>query len=255
MGTRISQPSLIIVLTVLFTSILLPSLAQAGFKQWQQYKNSTSSDKGLIIYYDFMNGKGNILKNIAQDSSVDKKCDGVISNGTWTQGRWKGKSALSFNGQNSGIDCGTSLNVTDKLSIECWIKPENNTNFATIVAKNPNSGKRVFELYRLNSEQIKIFINGNGGYAISKSKAVLNKWTHVVITYDKTLADENIKIYLNGEMDGTGNCGLTLNTNSLPVKIAYWNLGRFKGIIGELAIYNRALTSQEVKKHYESGRQ
>ena len=91
--------------------------------------------------------------------------------------------------------------------------------------------------------------DGNGFYT---THAGLNRWQHIAIVVDKT--QTNAKIYVNGSEGGITRTGSTdLNqignvTNSLNFVIAAESdlSNRFAGNLANVAVWNRALTSDEI---------
>jgi len=65
-----------------------------------------------------------------------------------------------------------------------------------------------------------------------------------------TLDSKNLSLFLNGEMTGTPVsrvAGVHTDTNSIRIGNIY---GAFGGRIGEIMVYNRALTPQEIQHNY-----
>ena len=77
----------------------------------------------------------------------------------------------------------------------------------------------------------------------------LFSWYHYVMTLDGSV----LKGYLNGELKATRTDVPTSGTNTYVLTIGGWG-GIFlsKGIIGVVRIYNRALSAEEIKAHYEA---
>lgn len=84
--------------------------------------------------------------------------------------------------------------------------------------------------------------------AYSPSPISLNKWTHVVGTYDGA----KLSLYLNGKLVNsfavTGR--INYNHGSLYIGGDTTN-ANFKGLIDEVCIYERALTAAEVLSNYQ----
>lgn len=83
----------------------------------------------------------------------------------------------------------------------------------------------------------------------SSALPALDRWHHVVGTYDGT----SLRLYVNGALVASG---VGPNT-SIRDTAATFKLGRdaswqFSGRIDNPAVYNRALSPDEVKRHYES---
>jgi hypothetical protein len=148
--------------------------------------------------------------------------------------------------------------LTTGGSVEAWIKPEGwgeGTNGqGLIVDKSAGlAGNDGFEM-RLDglSDLLLVRINGgtsrnSGSFSIS-----LGNWHHVVATWDNT---GYTIICVNGEKSGAPGvsadpAGIT-TTNNLRIGNRSGATDRtFDGLIGEVRIYNRDLTLQEIQHNY-----
>jgi len=207
-------------------------------------------DDGLVAGWHFDEGSG----SIAKDSSGNGN-DGTIHGATWVDGKF-GK-ALSFDGEDDYVEVhdSPSLDITDAITIEAWIYPIGyppSPRHAGIVGKGGWDIGSGYEVDLGYEEMNGLFeLNTRRSSLYSESRIPLNQWTHVVATLKNTDA----VIYINGKIDASGTVN-SLITNSRPLQIGRRDPGNkfvayFKGIIDEVRIYNRALTPEEIKSHYE----
>jgi uncharacterized repeat protein (TIGR01451 family) len=88
-------------------------------------------------------------------------------------------------------------------------------------------------------------------WAETESNIPIGQWIHYSTTYDGS----TIKIYTNGVLDGQESYNGYISANSQPVVLGKWygnyNGYYFNGLIDEVRIYNRALSVDEIKAHYE----
>jgi hypothetical protein len=167
--------------------------------------------------------------------------------------------AYYFDGKGDyiNIEESESLDISgDQITISAWIKPERIDRRQTIASKN-----WLVEINPIDcgDGRLNFFMVGEdtgegnlcGGSAVST-----DTWQHVVCVYT---GEERI-IYLNGAIDanrvGHGN----IRPNDEPVTIGDWSSPEgsrrcFQGSIDEVAIFNRALSRDEVVRLYHnSGR-
>jgi outer membrane protein assembly factor BamB len=190
---------------------------------------------GLVGYWKLDEGSG----TTAYDSSGYNN-HGIIYGASWTSG--KVNSALSFDGVDDYVDCGTdpSLMPTTAITLETWFKASDVNTYATIVSTfyyegyflriNPNAG-----------------IEFAPGICYSPPGTIQpGVWYHVVGTFDGTS-----KIYVNGKLVSSQGAGyLAYTGQSLRIgnnpTTGFW----FNGIIDEVKIYNRALSAEEIWAEY-----
>lgn len=102
-----------------------------------------------------------------------------------------------------------------------------------------------------------IFFNGNDADQLLTGTAnvPLRTWNHVVLVRN----GKKVTVYLNGnarpEISGEAEIGYAAGTGQLFVGGRNDGFANFEGKIDEVSVYNRALTSDEVARHYKaSGR-
>jgi hypothetical protein len=157
-------------------------------------------------------------------------------------------------------------------SVEAWIKMQGTTEHVSVLTESIQGAwadGRGFFLDVLSGKAR--FVIGNAdGWKVAQGATTLqlDTWYHVVGTYEAS----TLKIYLNGQLDGSNNVGsLSISyssmanagpnpstmyvgiqhnsNNSSPTASADLYFP-FQGVIDEVRVYNRALTATEVQQHY-----
>ncbi len=207
----------------------------------ESVKCSTSSDKSLIAQW-------NLIDDL-QDNS-ENKFNGVSSGvGFATTDTHHG---AVFDGTDDYINLPYHLGDMDEMTFSAWIKPG-----------SASSWQRVFDFGR-NTENYIFFTTSNGSTArfeICKdgTKQGLNAtknlttstWSHIVITISKS----RVCIYINGVLNASTS-DITFRPSDVRPNLSY--LGRsmfdsdplYKGIIGDVCIYNYAVEEDAVKQLY-----
>lgn len=158
--------------------------------------------------------------------------------------------ALSFDGVNDFVDCGmtitNALKGKDKLTVEAWVYPTQNTVGKSLVGNHQSLTQ--FNIQQLTTNQFNFFI-GFGSYSATTAvnSVTLNTWHHVVGVFDDTV----LKIYLNGVLSSTTAVPATysLDVNcAIPVRIGKSGFGgeEFKGIIDEVRIWDTVRTQCQI---------
>jgi hypothetical protein len=199
---------------------------------------------GLVLYFPFNEGTGNII----QDGSGNDN-NGMIIKGTkWVDGKY-GKG-LYFNGSGSvEVPHSKTLEIRDEISIMLWILPElSGSDWQGLVTKG-DDGKESFEL----------LLNNYGffhtGWRFAKGRIfpdrgvagtiVKGEWQHLALTYKPG----EWLLYVNGVLIDrrTDNDQLTVNNNPLVLGDEKGSNRFFSGTMDEVAIFNRAISQNEVK--------
>ena len=140
------------------------------------------------------------------------------------------KDALLFDGTNDYIDI-NSISLSQKIT-------------AFVVWKPTNSPAHAFD--SISSSDRVVFLNAQGPYAYAgvdlrdTGDQLVNKWTVCSIVFDKTSS----KSYVNSVLITGGNSGLN-NMSSLRVGSRYSLAEYLNGYIGEILLYDAAITDSE----------
>lgn len=149
----------------------------------------------------------------------------------------------------------SSLQLTDKLTLSCWIKASDVSATNSIIDKFYDGVDRSYML-RLESTTIRLSLgNASGSASVTyQSTATLsnNAWYHVVTTFSN--AANEVKIYINGSLDSTHSKTDLISSNNQPLRLGtgYNLLNYFDGDMDEVAIWNKALELEDVQTIYNA---
>ena len=199
---------------------------------------------GLAAWWKFDEGTG----AIAYDSAGNN--DGTIYGATWTTGKIDG--ALSFDGTNDYVDCGSGPSNYDNITVSAWMK----TSTEGILVSNRYSSYSYGTWYTLSSMDIELGDNSQGGYKhLNFNTPTLNGiWHHIAYTKDGI----NNAVYVDGSLDlsFTSNADISWNVPTFIGRRWTKSSGDgvwFNGTIDDVRIYDRALTANEVWQLYQNG--
>ena len=167
------------------------------------------------------------------------------------------KKGAVFDGVDDRIDIPHNANqlLTTGFTLSAWINPvslgENNRGmlFSKEISLTVPNGY----LFRVALDNRLVGLIAAGGDVISDVNAItLNKWQHVIMTVN---SDSLISFYINNILVGTPNTsGLISNitsTNKLSIGNRSERIDRtFDGLISEIKIWNKVLSSAETAKVY-----
>ena len=228
--------------TWLITGMVILMLAGAAETAEQ------TEEKGFIAYWSFDKGEGFVAKDHSSNNN-----DGNIHNAEWVEA--KSGYGLKFNGKDSYVNCGkdASLDIADAITVEMWFKKTGNGSDSIYAADMLLRGNPEVWVYNGNKVLFCIGSTGDlGNYIGSYGRISVGHWVHFVGTYDRNGGANNMKIYLNGEVDAEGTKTNQIRTGNTLSIGKFVSSGFFNGIIDEVRIYNRALSADEIKSNYLS---
>jgi formylglycine-generating enzyme required for sulfatase activity len=207
----------------------------------------------LVGYWQFNETGG----SQASDSSIFGN-HGTLMNGPV----WTGSGELSFDGINAYVNVPDSnaFDFTNALTISVWVKLEAygaSWSWPKLVIKPHTATVDPWEMFTVDlgphgTYPRFIITDGvaGGELAIAYDSAHtlnLSQWYHIVGTYDGS----TIALYLDGQLIASSPSSISIGHNTMPISIGS-SLGNycFKGLIGDVRIYNRGLSSQEVIDSY-----
>ena len=217
-------------------------------------------DSNTVALWHFDEGSGTIVYDETANNN-----DGTIYGATWQSqdgGQWDNRSDVKFSSgsamQFDGVDYvevpdSNSLDIETQSTFEVWLKP------------NKIGSGMILNKWVDGKEDKQLIINGSGYvyyylYNIFEQKyfcsntalTAVGQWYHIAATYDGASA----KIYINGVLDNSRLASGDVSDSTGNLHIGYIfrhgvDCKPIDGTIDEIAIYNRALSSEEIKAHYE----
>jgi hypothetical protein len=203
----------------------------------------SAAPSGLVAAYAFSETSGNAVIDASGSGN-----NGTLSGATRTTSGKYGR-ALSFDGTNDRVNIpdSSSLDLTDGVTMEAWVRPSSLGGWDTVVLKE-QPGNLVYALYaNTGPGPASGEIETTAGYFTQYATGALplNTWTHLAMTYDGT----TLRLYINGAEVGSRPVSGSVVTSSSALRIggnAVWG-EYFGGLIDEVRIYNRALSPQEIQ--------
>ena len=190
----------------------------------------------------------------AIDSTGNGRDGRLVGDSAWCSGRIGG--ALSFDGEGDYIDCGNdpAFDITDEITVACWIKVSQFTTFCQAVVAKSDSSWRLqrwwttpfmeFSCHGIVTETNEL------GTVVGSVDVSDSQWHHVAGVYD----GQKICLYIDGNLDNFEFASGKMALDDYPVLIGshsyatgpggrrYWN-----GLIDDVRIYNYALNESEIK--------
>ena len=228
----------------------------------------TSQDiaDGLVAYWPLDEAGGTTTADLSGNGSDGTFVDAPV----WVAGKFG--SALDFDGSNDAVDCGNQSILdfgTDDFTISCWVNVGAEDNDEAIFGKGDRGGTCYFLKIRDGGGDIKLRLDDGSTQLDPDTDDHPSLYTapgwHHLVAMRRTL-DNKIHVYVDGVDDqgvlGHGDsdipAGYDLSDTSLHNTyigaIEDTPLGRFfDGSIDDVAVWNRALTAEEVTYLWNNG--
>ena len=213
-----------------------PKAKYARHNGYDPYAIPTS---GLVLYAPLWALKGDVLTTI----------DGYQHTGTVDGADWR-YNGRTFGGSASKITIPShaSLNMTTALTLIAWVYHDL-ANSEFMIAKQ--IADIAYSLYTDGSDKLilRIDVSSAKKSVVSTNTVGAGAWKNCAGVYNKT----DLRVYQNGELDctpvaQTGDIDVT--TDDVTIGWGIENTYGWDGTIGEVMIYNRALSAGEIAHIY-----
>ncbi len=231
------------------------------FHRWQTYSQQLRNDPALLAYYTFEAGRANsaILPN---RSSAGVALDGHVEGAEWVNGRFPGKFALFFHGPGSGdkatLPHQDQFTFPGAFSIAVWFRvAQSHRGHEGLITK----GDRCWRV-QLGSEggELNFGTNHRDGLENGlhgKTEVNDRRW-HLGVGVWQSDGDIARKtVYVDGGIEAAGEAPLPLHRTDAPVWIGSNSEQpdrEFHGWIDEVMIFNKALSAEEIRRMYDTGK-
>lgn len=238
----------------IYNRALSATEVQAIFNAGTAGKTKPTATTAPANLVGFWSGDGN-ANDIAGTNN------GTLINGTPFAPGEAGQT-FSFDGfsQYVRVPDSPSLEVSNQLTLEAWIKPDVVNDYKQIISKFGDIGSYSYQFGLAPNGALRTDLSQTGGPVYEQLTSPTNvltagQWQHVAVTFNGGAT----ALYVNGAE--VANATLPV-TSIFGGGTADLNIGRdpvssggqyFDGLIDEPSIYNRALTAAEIASIYNAG--
>ena len=218
---------------------------------YKGYLISSSIYKPSVYVYDIY-PVGTTVKNLSSSSYT-----GTINGPTFNSAGY-----FEFDGTNDDISVSSlpAFGDNDPITIESWVNADTTTNTFQVIS----TAKATTTHWQLSfsgdpTYNILWAFAGTSNSVGTTTLPSTGAWHHITATYnggDKTQL-ASWKVYIDGSeatIQLTGSTGATTNDTIIGHRSGGSTSNRFDGNIGELRIYNRALSATEVSQNFNATR-
>ncbi len=217
---------------------------------YQNYLPTIQPVEEVLAYWKMDEGSGS--------TTIDSENNliGAVHGASWTNDAVSG-SALEFSFQDQNITIGDNdlLNPTDAITIEAWIKwnedPTTANSYANIISKDGDGQYQI--QHNSNNTKFEFAINTENGrkWIQSFTSPEEDKWYYVAGRYSSS--DEEMAIFVNGTKEQVKTLTGAIVATESPLLIGdhKYPSRTFYGIIDEVRLSNYQLTDEEIMARYQ----
>jgi len=202
----------------------------------------TGSAAGMVSYWKFDESSGTTASD-----RMDANPGTLVNGPAWAAGKVGG--ALQFYANQSYITIPDSqtLDGNGNFAIEMWVNPQSTGDWQGLFFKGASSPYHY--AFALDSSGTPSFYSDVNYWMYANTTLSYGTWSHLAVVFDGA----DINFLVNGAPAGSS--PITVGVSNMPLVMGMWdsNYGQLNGLIDEVAVYNRSLTTDEIHQHYEAG--
>jgi hypothetical protein len=225
-------------LTTIIINLIVISLTLTGIS------DAKIEPESILGMWLFDEGKGDTAKE-----AFTKKNDGTLENGPkWVKGKFG--TALEFDGVDDHVLVSNFNLPEDNWSISSWVK-RGNLGGIWISHNKTRTANNNLHLFFRGGNNGKPEIDYYNNALVANNIVDEGDWAHIVFVVE---SNSNRKVYINAVLDNTDKNGVKYTGGAAPLYIGiFFDCCRFKGLIDEVAIFNVALTEDDIKSLMTNG--
>ena len=216
---------------------------------------STSNDEEFTLVVQAPDEEGYwAYDNDTKDESGWNNHGTLVGDATFSSDSVVGTHSLSLDGAG---DCAvfadaSNLQISGDLTLAAYVKPSALGSNQNIISKSHNEGYRL-RITSSNQLQLIVGVPGGGGVVGANTAASLideDVWQHIAVTVSFSGSTGTVRFYLDGVLENTSTINVSgIGTGAGSLVVGAGNEATteaFAGLIDEVRIYSRVLTSTEI---------
>jgi len=228
---------------IIFLFVLISSAYAAS---WVLGYGQNNNSDGLVLDLTLSEENYNAATKTFSDQSGNNNNGVSFNNATFSVDKdGKSAGAMSFNGLNDEVRINASSSYkTPSVTVSFWFKPQNQSKRHVLVTTW--SGFTT----ELNSDgTFKWGLSGPTGQYYGTKKIPWDEWSYLTGTFDNNTKRQCI--YINGVLQECQTVSGSIGYTTADLYVS-GNWDRVKGQFGNIKIYNRSLSAEEVQGLYST---
>lgn len=239
----------------------LTQRAQAATSEQQSWEQALLSGKqklpgpplGAVVYLPLDEEDGEQTKDLALAAEDSRYLAKVTGNANWLSGKFN--NGLLFDGETS-LDAGdvAPFDTTDRFTIAAWVFPTTSDRMTLLARADGDELQRGYEVF-VSDGRFHVALRHKGAeetlVVAAKDRLRNNRWQHLALTYDGSGRAGGVQLFIDGRVQRTEVIADRLGGGSIqsaqPLRIGGAAEQTFRGILDEVRLYGRTLTSGEVE--------
>ena len=216
------------------------------------YARSVISDQPSV-YYRMDEASGQLLQD-SSGNNYPALLTGSFSRSQASPLLNDSDPSTSLTGGFGNIFTSSAVDSTTGWTLEAWVNTTNAANQQGIIEKYAWDCCQGNYALRLQNAVVTAYtVQGQSASGVGGTTAIQsNAWYYVVATYDRS--SSALKVYVNGRLEGSSSVSVAPASSTVPVRIGARGDGAltFSGLMDEVAIYPRALSTTRIQAHYQA---
>jgi len=230
------------------------------------YSQAILSEPGLVSYWrlgetagTFADSKDSNPASVGSGAGLTRGVAGLLTGGSPSAGVQSDGTV----GSNVQIPDAANLHTGSQLTVECWVKPTSlvaNSANGYFLSKQYVGTNWFFQYLGSGDGRTRFYVRpatGSDSQATTSPVFSAGSTYHMVGVFDAVVNNNSI-VYMNGAASTpvAVTNGSTVSTSAQPVFMFTGDpstTAGFPGVLGDVAIYNVALTPAQITAHYNAG--
>jgi len=239
------------------------------YEQWRTAAGRLDQDPSLLVHFDFEQPDTLEWRLRNASDRQDAAPDGTIVGCQWTEGRWPGKHALEFRSVNDRVRFDVPGEY-ESLTLAAWVRVQglDRQINSLFMSDGFDAGTAHWSIRHDGVLALTAIGSEPGRYQICTSPPALTLdqfglWVHLAVVIDG--GAKHVAHYLNGVSGSEHALNIKPPFRVGSAQLGNWNargfpkndpfmIRNFGGAMDEFCLFGRALTADEIRVLYSSGK-